>query len=160
MDCHISLSMEPLSRVSIQYLFEKIQIVNNINYFCFLLVFLLYQIHVVKRFYADELDFLVASEQNGTQPTMNATHYIPVTNPTVPSANYPIQTGPYIIQEVPQPIVQAPLYPQQPLHYQQQQQQQQQPSYFSSRDSNIPQEYTNPPPYSPSYMPQDISITK
>lgn len=119
---------------------------------------LVYQIHVVKCFYNDELKTLITSERNIVQPTVNGSHYVAITSQTVPTSNYPIQPGPYIIQQVHQPATQATPYPQQTFQFQQQQQPSQ--SHLILSDPNIAQEYSNPPPYSPNYNTPERSVTK
>ncbi|VVC25235.1 Hypothetical protein CINCED_3A012039 [Cinara cedri] len=119
-------------------------------------VFSAYQIHVVKCFYNDELKFLL-SEQNVTQPTINGPQYVAIASQAIPST-YPVQTGPYIIQQVHQPTTQATPYPQQAFQFQPQQQPSH--SHLVPHDPNIPQEYNNPPPYSPNYTKPGGSVTK
>lgn len=130
-----------------------------INY-CSLLVVLVYQMYVVKSFYNDELKFLATTERNiGTQPAINSHQYITITNPPIQSSHYPVQSGPYLIQQAPQPLIQAP-YPQQTYQFQPQQQPSQYQAALPQPEPHAPQEYCNPPPYSPNFNIQEGSSVK
>lgn len=112
-----------------------------------LLVVAVYQLYVVKCFYDDELKY--TTERNTvTQPP-----YVTITSQTT---SYPVQSGPYVIQQVHQPVTQAP-YPQQTYHYQQQSSSQSQVilPQPESHSTMMPQEYVNPPPYSPNFTMQE-----
>jgi len=107
-----------------------------------------YQIYVVKCFYDDELNAI-------TPPTLHATPYVTITSQTLQTPVYPVQGGPYVIQQVHQPITQTP-YPQQTYQYQPQQQTSSQSHVAMPVPSQQSlQEYCNPPPYSPSYNTQE-----
>jgi len=121
---------------------------SNIQHCYLLLVVVVYQIYVVKCFYDDELNAL-------TPPTLHATPYVTITSQTLQTPVYPVQGGPYVIQQVHQPITQAP-YPQQTYQYQPQQQTSSQSHVAMPVPSQQSlQEYCNPPPYSPSYNTQE-----
>lgn len=121
---------------------------SNIQHFYLLLVVVVYQIYVVKCFYDDELNAI-------TPPTLHATPYVTITSQTLQTPVYPVQGGPYVIQQVHQPITQTP-YPQQTYQYQPQQQTSSQSHVAMPVPSQQSlQEYCNPPPYSPSYNTQE-----
>jgi len=99
------------------------------------------------------------------QPALRSTSYVTITTgsvqstpayPVQPPAAYPVPSGAYIIQQAHQPVTQAP-YPQQTHQYQPQHVQSQ---IHPGSESCAPQEYGNPPPYSPTYNPQESSSTK
>ncbi|KAL4119055.1 hypothetical protein QTP88_011927 [Uroleucon formosanum] len=111
-------------------------------------IVVVYQIYVVKCFYDDELNAITPS-------TLHATPYVTITSQTLQTPVYPVQGGPYVIQQVHQPITQTP-YPQQTYQYQPQQQASSQPHVAMPVPSQQSlQEYCNPPPYSPSYNTQE-----
>uniref|UniRef100_A0A2S2PEY0 Lysosomal-associated transmembrane protein 4A n=1 Tax=Schizaphis graminum TaxID=13262 RepID=A0A2S2PEY0_SCHGA len=116
-------------------------------------IVVVYQIYVVKCFYDDELNAI-------TPPTLHATPYVTITSQTLQTPVYPVQAGPYVIQQVHQPISQTP-YPQQTYQYQPQQQTPSQSHVAMPVPSQQTlQEYCNPPPYSPSYNTQEGSSAK
>lgn len=132
---------------------------------CLLLVVVIYQIYVVKCFYDDELKFMAISDRNiGSQPaSRNAAPYVTVntysaqSNAVQPPSTYPVQSGPYVIQQVQQPL--TPLPTSQQMHQYQPQQQTQAQHAHPPPEPYPPQEYCNPPPYSPSYnMPESSSM--
>lgn len=120
----------------------------------------MYQLYIVKSFYDDELKFLSVSERNnGVQPVLRGPPLMTITSqvqstaayPIQSTTAYPVQSGPYVIQQVHQPIAPAP-YPQQQYHPQTHQQQPAQPNHpHLVPETFAPQEYCNPPPYSPNY---------
>lgn len=116
------------------------------------LVVTVYQIYVVKCFYEDELKFMANSERNIlTQATVHRQPFITVNNQTtMQTPAYPVQAGPYIIQQVHQPVAQTP-YPQQTYQYPHPQQQPSQSHVVIPPPESQTQEYCNPPPYSPNY---------
>lgn len=123
---------------------------------CFrlVLVVVVYQIYVVKCFYDDELKYLASSERNATQSTMHM-HGPPYVTITSQTTAYPVQSGPYVIQQVHQPVSSAP-YPQQTYQYQLQPEPPQSHIVLPPTESpHPPQEYCNPPPYSPNYSMQE-----
>lgn len=125
----------------------------NIQHFYLLIVVVVYQIYVVKCFYDDELNSV-------TPPTLHTTPYVTITSQTLQTPVYPVQGGPYVIQQVHQPIAHSP-YPQQTYDYQPQQQTSSQPHVAIPVPSQQSlQEYCNPPPYSPSYNTQEGSSVK
>lgn len=131
---------------------------------CLLLVVAIYQIYVVKCFYDDELKFMAVSDRNvGSQPALRNAPYVTITsrpvqsNSVQPPSTYPVQSGPYVIQQVQQPV--APLPSSQQMHQYQPQQQTQVQHAHPPPELYAPQEYCNPPPYSPSYnMPESSSM--
>lgn len=125
----------------------------SINLFC--LVVVVYQIYVVKTYYDDELKFLATSDRNViTQSSMHNPPYVTISSQAVQAPVYPAQPIPYVIHQIHQPATQAP-YPQQTYQYQPQQQPA--PSHTLPTDTFTPQEYCNPPPYSPSFLPESSS---
>lgn len=118
-----------------------------------LLVVVVYQIYVVKCFHDDELNAV-------TPPTLHTTPYVTITSQTMQTPVYPVQGGPYVIQQVHQPITQTPPYPQQTYQYQPQQQTSQSQVTMPVPNQQNLQEYCNPPPYSPSYTTQDSPSVK
>lgn len=121
----------------------------------------MYQIYVVKCFYEDELKFLANSERNIiTQSTMHGPPYVTIsTQQTVQASSYPIQAGPYVIQQVHQSAIAQATYPQQTYQYPHQQQQPQSSAVLPPPDLPTTHEYCNPPPYSPNYnVPEGPSI--
>lgn len=130
-------------------------------------IVVIYQIYVVKCFYDDEVKFMAVSDRNvGSQPILRNPPYVTITSQPVQStpaysiqtpSTYPIQSGPYVIQQVHQPVTPSP-YPQQ-MHQCQPQQQTQTQHAHPQPEPYVPQEYCNPPPYSPSYnMPESSSV--
>lgn len=109
-----------------------------------------YQLYVVKCFYTDELNFLnIAEHSIVTQPNCHIPSHVSMSNQTVPNPAYPVQAGPFVIQQLYQPVPQ-PTYPQQAYSCQ--------PLQHSSHPHTAmhmpeqqPHEYSNPPPYSPTY---------
>jgi hypothetical protein len=135
-------------------------------------IVVVYQIYVVKSFYDDELKLLAISEQN--QSGLHGSPYVTITNQPIQSTAaypvqsattypiqsttaYPIQSGPYVIQQLHQPIAQVP-YPQQTFQFQQQQTQAN--HIYPPQEPHTPQEYCNPPPYSPNCNMQEGSSMK
>lgn len=119
------------------------------------LVIVSYQIYLVKSFYDFEVEFLATSERNVVlQPTLHGTTYVALPSQTVQNPAFPVQPGPYVIQQVQQPLTQSP-YPQQTYQYQPQQPSQSHMVLPMSDQQHTPQEYSNPPPYSPNYNMQE-----
>ncbi|XP_025409418.1 uncharacterized protein LOC112682873 [Sipha flava] len=109
-------------------------------------IVVIYQIYVVKCFYDDEVKFLAISARNAAHSTIQCAPIVSITNQSVQAPPlYPVQAGPYVMQQGPHPVMQAS-YPQQTYQYETQQ-----PSSQSQPDQRAPQEYCNPPPYSPAY---------
>lgn len=121
----------------------------------------MYQLYVVKCFYNDELKFLAVSEHNTTtaQPICHSPPYISINNQSMqaPPA-YPVQAGPYVVQHTQQPISHTS-YPQQ-IYPCQPPQQISQPNTIVPTMELHPQEYCNPPPYSPTYNAQGSPSAK
>ncbi|XP_025196548.1 uncharacterized protein LOC112595514 [Melanaphis sacchari] len=115
-------------------------------------IVVVYQIYVVKCFYDDELNAI-------TPPTLHTTPYVTITSQSLQTPVYPVQAGPYVIQQVHQPITQTP-YPQPTYQYQPQQQTSQSHVAMPVPSQQNLQEYCNPPPYSPSYNTQEGSSVK
>lgn len=124
-----------------------------INYLFLFSVVAVYQIYVVKCFYDDEIKFL-AITRNVARPTVQCAPIVSITNQNAqPPPVYPVSvhhTGPYVIQQVPHPVGPAP-YPQQTYQYEPQQPSTQSHPALPQSDQRTPQEYCNPPPYSPAY---------
>lgn len=117
---------------------------------------------MVKCFYEDELKFLANSERNITQSTVHGPPYVTITTQqTVQNSAYPVQPGPYVIQQVHQPTQAQATYPQQTYQYPHPQQQPQSSVVLPPSDLHTPQEYCNPPPYSPNCnMSEGFAIKK
>lgn len=118
------------------------------------LVIVSYQIYVVKSFYDFEVEFLATSERNVLQPTIHCPTYIALPSQTVQNPAFPVQSGSYVIQQVQQPLTPSP-YPQQTYQYQPQQPSQSHIVLPVPDQQHTPQEYLNPPPYSPNYNMQE-----
>lgn len=106
---------------------------------------------MVKCFYDDEVKFIATSARNAAHSTIQCAPVVSITNQNVqPPPLYPVQTGPYVMQQVPHPVVQAS-YPQQMYQQDTQQPSCQSHTVVLQSDQHAPQEYCNPPPYSPAY---------
>lgn len=139
--------------IGMSQIFMNIFLNKLFNILFFLSVIIAFQIYVVKSFYDFEVEFSATSERNVVvQPTLGGPAYLALPSQTIQNPTYPVQPGPYVIQQVQQPITQPPYL--QETHQYQPLQQPQSHMVLPMQDQHAPHEYTNPPPYSPNYTMQ------